>query len=512
MLTRIFLSGIALALALMAAVAWSRRRRASEAAIISLLLVSAAIYCFGYSGEVAQTELADAMFWLHLEYFGICWIPALLVLLARNHNHLRTRLWLLLPIPLVTFVAQLSTPLHGLFDRSLLLLSRPPFWIVSAQRGPIAWLFVAYMYVALLYSAWLYISRFRSSSRLFQKQSLLFVTSFLPPLIGNLIYLCGWSPWGLDLAPAMMAVSAIVGYFAVFRLEFFDLVPMARSLVFNNMRDAALVTDMRHRLVDFNPSARALLPLLGSVNMGDDITAAFPETLILQKVFSDPKHSQKIDLSLDGEPQHFEMRVFPLLMEKHQAGWAVILANVTAQLRLVHELRHDAETDELTGVANRRSFKAAIEREHARSVRSGTVFSLLIIDIDHFKSTNDHFGHSAGDSVLSAITSRIVSCLRRADLPCRYGGDEFAVLLPESGPESALEVAERIRCAVANAPIKMDGRSLRASVSIGVATYAPAYATNWEPLLDDADRALYRAKAAGRNQVVRANFPNSLTD
>ena len=503
-LVRLFLSVVALVLALMAAVSWSRRRRASEATTLSLLMVSAAIYCFGYSGEVAQTSLADAALWLHVEYFGLCWIPALLVLLAREHNHLRSRLWLLLVIPLVTFVAQETTPWHGLFDRSSQMVLRSPFWIVAFDRGPISWLFVAYTYSCLLYSAWIYISRFHSSSRLFRKQSLLFVTSFLPPLAGNFVYMCGWSPWGLDLAPAMMGISAILGYIAAFRLEFFDLVPMARSLVFNNMRDAALVTDMRHLLVDFNPAARELLPPLNSVNMGDDISIAFPESLFLQKLFNDPAHSQKIGLRVDGKLQHFEVRILPLRVEKHQAGWAVILANITAQVRLVHELRHDAGTDELTGVANRRSFAATIERENARSVRYGTVFSVLVIDIDHFKSINDHYGHLTGDSVLATVTSRIVSCLRSADLPCRYGGDEFVVLLPETGPESAIEVAERIRCAIVNDPVEMEGQNIRVSASIGIATHDAEYTSDWEQLIDEADQALYRAKAEGRNQIAMA--------
>jgi diguanylate cyclase (GGDEF)-like protein len=501
MVVRLFLYTVALVLVLMTAVAWSRRR-ASEATIISLLMASAAMYCFGYAGEVAQTNLADAISWLHVEYLGIPWIPFLLVLLIRKHNHLRSWNWLLLVIPVMTFVAQETTPLHGLFDRSAQMVRREPFWIISVDRGPIAWLFLAYTYAALLYGAWIYIFRFRISSRFFRKQSLLFVTSFLPPLAGNFLYVCGWSPWGLDLAPVMMSITAVMGYIAVFRLEFFDLVPMARSLVFHNMRDAALVTDMHHLLVDFNPAARMLLPSLNRNNVGDDILTAFPESLYLQKVFSDPRHSQRIELSVGDEQQHFEARVLPLFMEKHQAGWAVILANITTQVRLMYELQHEAETDKLTGAANRRCFTTAIERENARSVRYGTIFSVLILDIDRFKSINDHFGHSAGDCVLATITSRIVSCLRQTDLSCRYGGDEFAILLPETGAANALEVAERIRCTIGDNPVEVKDRRIRVSTSIGIATYKPTQTVDWEELLNEADQALYRAKAEGRNRIV----------
>lgn len=500
----LFLLAGALVLMIVAAVAWSRRHRAPQAAIASLLMVSAAIYAFGYAGEVVQTSLAGAMFWLHVEYFGIPWIPALWVLLARKHNHLRGRLGILLVIPLLTFVGELSNSFHGLYDRSFQFLSRPPFWIVSAQRGPIAWLYLAYLYAALLYGSWLYISRFRSSSRLFRKQSLIFVASCLPPMVGDFAYICGWSPWGLDMGPVLLGTSVILAYFVVVRLEFFDLVPMARSLVFNSIRDAALVTDLQHCLVDFNPAARELLPCLGNIGLGADVTTTVFQTPALQQIFHDPNHQQEIELDVGGELQHFAARVLPLRLEKQQAGWAIILANITAQVRLVHELRRDAETDELTGVANRRRFVASIERESERSLRNGTVFSVIILDIDRFKDINDRFGHGAGDSVLAAIANQIGSCLRRVDLLSRYGGDEFAILLPEAGSDGAFEVAERIRAAVASSAVEMvEGQLLYVSISVGLATHDQEHPADWEQLLAEADRALYCAKADGRNRIAR---------
>jgi diguanylate cyclase (GGDEF)-like protein len=262
---------------------------------------------------------------------------------------------------------------------------------------------------------------------------------------GYLVYLGGWSPWGLDLAPMMFSISAILAYLAVVRLECFDLVPMARSLVFNSMRDAALVTDLEHRLVDLNPAARELLPCLGNFNLGDDVPAAFSQHSALQRIFHDPSRPQQIELEVGGELQHFEARILPLNVEMQQSGWAIILADITAQVRLVHALRREAETDELTRVANRRCFVAAIERESARSVRHASSLSVIMVDVDHFKGINDRFGHAAGDKVLSSVADRIAPCLRRVDLLSRYGGDEFAILLPEAGPDGACEVAERIR-------------------------------------------------------------------
>jgi hypothetical protein len=118
MLAQLFLLAVALALLSLAWMAWSRKRRAPQAPIVSLLGISVAIYCIGYAGEVSQTSLAGAKFWLHVEYLGIPWIPALWVLLAQKHNRVRTNLGLLLVVPFITFIGQQTNSFHGLYDRS----------------------------------------------------------------------------------------------------------------------------------------------------------------------------------------------------------------------------------------------------------------------------------------------------------------------------------------------------------------------------------------------------------
>jgi hypothetical protein len=219
--------------------AWLRRKRAPKAGIIALLGLCAAVYCFGSSEEISQTSLEGAQFWLHVEYLGLPWIPVFWVSLARKNLQLPNRNGLLLVIPVITFVAQWTNSLHGLFIRSVQFLPRPPFWIVAMRRGPLDYLFLLFLYGSFIYGTWLYGVSFRSISRPFKMQELLFVLSALPPLLGYLFYFFGWSPWNLDIAPLLLTVSVAVAYYAVIRLECFDLVPMARSLVFTSMRDAA---------------------------------------------------------------------------------------------------------------------------------------------------------------------------------------------------------------------------------------------------------------------------------
>jgi diguanylate cyclase (GGDEF)-like protein len=168
------------------------------------------------------------------------------------------------------------------------------------------------------------------------------------------------------------------------------------------------------------------------------------------------------------------------------------------------KLEELATTDALTGLKNRRKFDSAIDIEWRRAARHKTPLALLMIDADHFKAYNDTFGHQAGDEVLIGIAICITDAVRRAgDCAARYGGEEFAVLLPGLSSLEALGVAETIRLNV----LKWSGDPPITSVSIGIASLTPDPAIDWAGLVMAADRALYAAKANGRNRSVLASVP-----
>jgi len=166
-----------------------------------------------------------------------------------------------------------------------------------------------------------------------------------------------------------------------------------------------------------------------------------------------------------------------------------------------------ALTDGLSGIPNRRGFDETLEREWRRGGRSGTALSLMLIDIDHFKSYNDTYGHPAGDACLRRVAGLIRSNLgRTADYVARYGGEEFACILPDSVRSGALAMAEGLRVAVAEAGIvhEFAPTAGRLTVSIGLATLVPDHRRAATDLIELADKALYAAKRGGRNLVVEA--------
>jgi diguanylate cyclase (GGDEF)-like protein len=168
-------------------------------------------------------------------------------------------------------------------------------------------------------------------------------------------------------------------------------------------------------------------------------------------------------------------------------------------------MRARSYVDGLTGIANRRYFDVALDRELRRAQRLGGTLSLLLTDIDSFKAYNDHFGHQAGDSCLSTVAQALASRLKRpADVAARYGGEEFAAILPDTDAEQARLLAESIREHIAALDLQHAPNAVHARVtlSIGVASYGKGRPGDSAALIEAADRALYAAKRGGRDRVV----------
>jgi diguanylate cyclase (GGDEF)-like protein len=157
--------------------------------------------------------------------------------------------------------------------------------------------------------------------------------------------------------------------------------------------------------------------------------------------------------------------------------------------------------DGLTGLYNHRHFQEMLTYTLNHADRFSTEASLLMLDVDDLKKINDTYGHQAGDAVLSSIGSTLTESLRKVDIPARYGGDEFAVILPNTNKQGSVAVAEKIRSRLKKVTLKSDSREVPVTFSIGIATF-PQSASGKELLVEKADRALYESKNHGKNRIT----------
>ena len=294
----------------------------------------------------------------------------------------------------------------------------------------------------------------------------------------------------------------------------------------------AIVLDEQHRIVLWNHWMARHSACRADAVLGQDFFAVYPDlqhkriasaiTQALrdnfQSLLSQTLHKAPFELYTHGTSEGQErmqqaIAVTPINLPASPRHCLIQINDVSIAVgreKLLREqtmvLRSQTFSDGLTGIANRRHFDVAIEKEMRRAMRTGSPLSLLMIDIDHFKDYNDHYGHQQGDDCLIRVAAELAAMLQRpTDLLARYGGEEFAAILPDTDAAQALRMAEAIRERAAELRIahaKTDNAVKHITVSIGIATQHPQQQVAISALIGAADRALYLAKGAGRNRVM----------
>jgi diguanylate cyclase (GGDEF)-like protein/PAS domain S-box-containing protein len=299
------------------------------------------------------------------------------------------------------------------------------------------------------------------------------------------------------------------------------IIRIARSKVMEQLPEMVFVLDEKERIIDANAVAQKWLGKpLGEI-IGRDPLEVFKEwPQLLQRFFFMEYTREEVEIPGDP-PRTIETIMTPIFNSEQKLEGRVILAyditdrkNLEKQLKAANEslqaqlnenerlrlqLQEQAIRDPLTGVYNRRYFAEALENETSRAFREQSPFSIIILDVDHFKKINDTYGHKCGDLILRSLAKFLQENTRRSDIVCRFGGEEFVILMPDAASDSAYERAELFRSQFAAMVNEYEGKQVTCSFSAGVASF-PMHSNSGETLLNMADLALYQSKAQGRNR------------
>ncbi|MBE0685247.1 MAG: diguanylate cyclase [Anaerolineaceae bacterium] len=512
-----------------------QKRHVKGSKYLLLVVVSVAIYNLAYALDYSATETSMKIFWSKWEYLGLANIlPALALFFLEYYdivNKVKTKdIFLLYLVPMVVIVLAWTNEYHTLiwsgFSEIDIVSNLMVFY-----HGKLYALGIIYQYVLglvllfILLQQWM---KIKQSS--FRNQILVFMVSIIMPILGSLVYLSQKNPIpGMDWAPIGSFFSIVLITLSITTFRFLDLIPVARDLVFNLIQDGIMVVDSQLRVVDWNPALSHLIPNL-PVQLGVSAKQIFRIIGLKHNPFENIHDSENYEVEItEPELRILDIMVSPLVRNNVFDGWLVIFddeterriatralekANKTLMQKLDEieklqiQLKEQAIRDPLTGLFNRRFFDEYFSNELIRSIRTNTPISLLMVDIDHFKSVNDRFGHDVGDQVLEMLGEILKTMFRKSDVSCRFGGEEFLVLLPGLAHDQAFNRAEALRERFEQASREAEFLYAQVTVSIGISNY-PMHSDNTRDLFRTADRALYQAKDQGRNRVCCYSEPKT---
>jgi diguanylate cyclase (GGDEF)-like protein/PAS domain S-box-containing protein len=523
-----YLVGVGVSLA--AAVFAFRLRKAPGGFWLFMTLVASTIWAVFETLDFSSTTLVSHTWFVKLSYIGATTAPVFYFLFALEYCGIVSRVGKalagsLLAIPIAVTSAGFFNDYHHLVWLSYTPDPLNPNTIVYAH-GPLYYLVILYC-LTLAALASIPIAGLALRVRgIYRTQGVATVVAVLFPMAAQLAYaldpvhLAGFDPAiTLGLTGGVLVVSML-------RYRLLDLVPVPRETLIEEMPEGVMVFDAYRRIIEINPAAADLLGLSARPQPGmsaDNVLTSWSSEVRDEFWAIEP-----------GEAKQFEAesgRCIGVQRTSFIAGWEgrprdlFVLRDITQQVKaenalnaayralalrveqiesLQGELREQATHDELTGLHNRRYLVETLERELARARREGYPVSIVMLDIDHFKQINDTLGHTGGDAVLQVLGAEIRATSRLGDIGCRYGGDEFLVVLPNTTTESAIRLAERWRMTLKAAMAREVGDLPAPTVSLGVATF-PQDGADLDAVVVAADSAVYAAKYGGRDRVAIAS-------
>lgn len=465
----------------------------------SVFVLCISIYLLGYLLEINSATIEQMLFWNQIQYFVLPFIPAiwliLVLLYTKGAQVLRWARFLLL-LPVVTFLVRISNNIHLLFYRDWVINTTESLSILHLKKGP--WYFVNSTYILLTLGAATIILflKYRGSMNKERSRLLLLIQASWIPYIGLLLIIYDYRAIGLDYAALLMPVAVLIIFIAIVRYDFLEIKALARETAFEYSSDGMILLDNNLTIIDHNQTVTELLSLLPMKSK--DLTQTLEKQPELMATLQNTVTSV-VRLWHGQEERFIEIRT-DLMHNFHGQviGSLKTLRDVTENNQLQKRMEYLATTDELSGLNNRRELMKLAQLEFNRASRYNHDFSLLMIDIDHFKKVNDSQGHGAGDAVIAQLGKLLKNSMRSSDIVGRFGGEEFVLILPNTDLLRAKNVAENLRKTIKKKKFFYNNITINITISIGVSAFFQG-AKNIDQLFEKADTALYKSKSRGRN-------------
>ncbi|MBG9911979.1 diguanylate cyclase [Bacillus xiamenensis] len=488
-------------------IAHANRHRYIGCQLFMYMSAATAIYIFGHTFELLARTPQEIMFWVSFQYIGLPFIAPFSLMIVLQFTGFyqyitKRRVLFILLIPILTTIMVFTNSFHSLFYRSITLHTLDGFLLADFRIGYWYIIHGVYTFGCSMLAVFMLLWFLRVTKKEYLKQILILLVGMLLPITTSFIYLLGLTPFHIDPVPVVMFLTNALYLWAIMSFHLFKLSPIAMERVFEHMSEGVLILDRYGTLIDYNPAAASIIPILSKKGIGykieDIFSGVIKESSFIQWLRSPQDHSHYDLMWEKQQPCYYHLTASSLFNKRGEIeGRQIVISDVTEQRLLQEELERRAYMDGLTNIFNRSSF---IERTQMILEEDAQNTAILLFDIDFFKQINDTHGHHIGDEALRHVVSICQQHLKVDDLFGRYGGEEFAICLPQHSFEEACHIAEQIRHSFEVSFFQADEKKVQVTASFGI-----AHTANDSPILEkllfEADQALYMSKRHGRNRI-----------
>lgn len=481
------------------------RGKSSYAKAFGALCLMLQVYLLGYLVEINAGSLQEMFFWNQIQYFGLSFFPALWLIVGMLYTGKGKYLQglgslVIFAVPVTTFFLRLTNEWHHLYYRQIEMKQFIGVNYMLLTKGPWYYVQTAYILMTLLLCTGFYYQRYHNSSDDDDRiQFKILLLASVLPYLALLLIAMNIGGIGIDYTALIMPLSILLLNFSLTRYNFLEIKDLARERVFEDSRAGLILVNRFYRVVDYNQAAVAFISWFKATLKEEEL-----ELLLTghPDLWESIKNSEDriFHFGVDGIEGSIHVNTQIVQNKEKIVGYLITFEDVTERESLKQRLTEIANTDELTGLNNRRRFREWAEKAEQQARRYHEKLAVLMLDIDFFKKINDSYGHHGGDVVLCDFAALLRETFGGTDIVGRIGGEEFAVVLLKADAAKAYEKAEAFRKAVAGQTTVFGDKSIRVTVSIGVAELDETI-RDFDALINRADHALYQAKHSGRNQT-----------